>query len=227
MPHILDNPLWNALITGNKNLALGNEHVKYMQRDVGLFAGFDISNKKGLTELAQLIPVGEKVILFMKKPILIPEQWHTEAARPLLQMVYTKHQTFATDNTGIVPLYKKHVPAMLELTGITNPGPFFNRTIELGNYEGIFNAEQLIAMIGQRLQVGQYAEVSAVCTHPDFTGKGYAAKLIIDQINKITAAGKIPFLHVYPENPACYLYKKLGFTVRRKLMVYFLERMSG
>ena len=225
MPNILDNPIWNALITGNKNLALGNDHVKYIQRDVGLFAGFNITTKKALTELAGMISEGEKVILFMTKPIAVTGEWRTEAARPLLQMVYTKKQTFSTDSTGIEPLHKQHVPAMLELTGITNPGPFFNRTIELGNYEGVFNGEQLIAMIGQRMQVGHYAEVSAVCTHPDFTGRGYAARLIIDQINKITAANKIPFLHVYPENPACYLYRKLGFTVRRKLMVYFLERM--
>ena len=225
MPNILDNPIWNALITGNKNLALGNDHVKYIQRDVGLFAGFDITTKKALTELAQLIPAGEKVILFMTKPILVPEQWRTEAARPLLQMVYTKPISFTADAIGIIPLHSHNVPAMLELTGMTNPGPFFNRTIDLGNYEGIFNADQLIAMIGQRMQPGHYAEVSAVCTHPDFTGKGYAAKLLINQINKITAANKIPFLHVYPENPACHLYRKLGFTVRRKLMVYFLERI--
>lgn len=225
MPNILDNPIWNALITGNKNLALGNDHVKYIQRDVGLFAGFDITTKRALAELAHKIPVGDKVILFMTKPIQVTAQWSVEAARPLLQMVYSKPKTFNTDSSSIVPLHKQHIPAMLELTGITNPGPFLNRTIELGNYEGIFNGEQLIAMIGQRMQAGQYAEISAVCTHPDHTGKGYAATLIIDQINKITAAGKIPFLHVYPENPACNLYRKLGFTVRRKLMVYFLERI--
>lgn len=225
MPNILDNPIWNALKTGNKNLAFGNDHVKYIQRDVGLFAGFDITTKKALAELAHMIPVGEKVILFMTKPIQVTAQWSVEAARPLLQMVCTKPIAFAADTVGIVPLYSHNVPAMIELTGITNPGPFFNRTIELGNYEGIFNGEQLIAMIGQRMQPGNYAEVSAVCTHPDHTGKGYAATLIIDQVNKITVAGKIPFLHVYPENPACNLYRKLGFTVRRKLMVYFLERI--
>lgn len=225
MPNILDNPIWYALNTGNKHLALGHEHVKYIQRDVGLFAAFDIPTKKALAELAGMISVGEKVILFMTKPIAVTSEWRTEAARPLLQMVYTKKQTFSNDSTGIVPLHLQHVPAMLELTGITNPGPFFNRTIELGNYQGIFNGEQLTAMIGQRMQARSYAEVSAVCTHPDFTGRGYAAKLIIDQINKITAAGKIPFLHVYPDNPACSLYRKLGFTVRRKLMVYFLERV--
>lgn len=225
MPNILDNPIWNALITGNKNLSLGNDHVKYIQRDVGLFAGFDITTKKALTELAQLIPAGEKAILFMTKPIRVTEHWSVEAARPLLQMVCTKPTAFTIDTVDIVPLHTHNVPAMLELTGMTNPGPFFTRTIELGNYEGIFKDEQLIAMIGRRMQPGHYAEVSAVCTHPDFTGKGYAAKLLMNQINKITAANKIPFLHVYPENPACHLYKKLGFTVRRKLMVYFLERV--
>ena len=80
-------------------------------------------------------------------------------------------------------------------------------------------------MTGQRLQPDPYTEVSAVCTHPDHTGKGYAAKLISSQIHKITAVSRIPFLHVFTDNrAACKLYEKLGFRERKQMLVYMLEK---
>ena len=80
-------------------------------------------------------------------------------------------------------------------------------------------------MAGQRLQPDPYTEVSAVCTHPDHTGKGYAARLIRSQISNITAASRIPILHVYPDNTgACKLYEKLGFETRKQMLVYVLEK---
>lgn len=224
MPHILDNPIWNALTTGNKKMAIGTQNVKYIQRDVGLFAGMKRNSQKALNELHGLLPAGSKIILFTPKEIIIPNSWSIIAARPLLQMVCTKKQTAVKGSKKIVRLTNKHIPAMLRLTHMTNPGPFFKRTIAFGNYEGIFNGRQLVAMTGQRLQAGAYAEVSAVCTHPKHTGKGYAAQLLQSQLDKIFAVSKIPFLHVYPDNPACFLYKKMGFKIRKQMMVYFLEK---
>ena len=224
MANILDNPIFNALVTGNKHLSSGNAHVKYIQRDVGLFAGYDISTATALKELARMLPPGERVILFVPKAIRVTEDWEMLSGRPLLQMVHTKHTSFTADYSNIVPLNDTHIPAMLELTRLTNPGPFFDRTIEFGNYEGIFHGDQLVSMIGQRLHPGHYTEVSAVCTHPDFTGKGLAATLLQHQVDLIRAASGIPFLHLYPENPAYHLYKKLGFRTRRRFMVYLLKR---
>ena len=79
-------------------------------------------------------------------------------------------------------------------------------------------------MAGQRLQPDPYTEVSAVCTHPAHTGKGHGAKLVCSQVTKIIAASRIPFLHVYPENTACRLYEKLGFVVRKQMVVYVLKK---
>ena len=88
-----------------------------------------------------------------------------------------------------------------------------------------FDGGKLIAMTGQRLQPDPYTEVSAVCIHPDYTGRVYAAKLVRSQISKITAGRRIPFLHVYADNTAaCKLYEKLGFQARKKMIVYFLEK---
>lgn len=225
MTHILDNPIWNALITGNKSFAYGSEEAKYMERDIGIFAGLKTNSQINLDELCSLVPEKSLVVLFTPEEIALSAGWNIKLKKVLLQMVYQQQDLPVVDNNELITLQNKHVPAMLELTAMTNPGPFLSRTIELGNYEGIFHRNNLIAMAGQRLQPDPYTEISAVCTHPDYTGKGYAAKLVRSQISKITAAGHIPFLHVYPDNTAaCKLYEKLGFYTRKEMVVYVLEK---
>jgi predicted GNAT family acetyltransferase len=139
-------------------------------------------------------------------------------------MVYKQPALSRPTKTDIVALTEKNIAAMLRLTHLTNPGPFLKRTIDFGNYEGIFYRRQLVAMCGQRLKAGTYTEISAVCTHPKHTGKGHAATLIKSQLHKIIRNGKTPCLHAYPENPAVHLYQKLGFTKRKLLMVYLIEK---
>ena len=69
------------------------------------------------------------------------------------------------------------VADILALIALTKPGPFRPRTIELGTYIGIREGGQLIAMAGERTWVGDCREVSAICTHPDAQGRGYARAL--------------------------------------------------
>jgi len=225
VPHILDNPIWNALITGNKKFAYGSEQAVYIDREVGFFAGLKTNSEQNLDDLHALVPVKSHVILFTPQELRIPAGWRIDLKKDLLQMVYQKQDPPVPEANELIPLQEKDIPAMLDLTGLTNPGPFLLRTIELGNYEGIFDGNDLVAMAGQRLQPEPYTEVSAVCTHPDHAGKGYAAKLVRSQISKITALSRIPFLHVYPDNTAaCKLYEKLGFQTRKQMLVYMLEK---
>ena len=60
----------------------------------------------------------------------------------------------------------------------------------------------------------EFAEISAVCTHPEFRGRGYAGELTTFLAAQILAAGKTPFLHVKSENGAKVLYQKIGFHLR-------------
>jgi predicted GNAT family acetyltransferase len=73
-------------------------------------------------------------------------------------------------------------------------------------------------MIGERMGTPQAREISAVCTHPDFLGRGYART--IDGIPHQRFAGQRlqPFLHVSHENVrAKSLYERQGFRVRRNI----------
>jgi predicted GNAT family acetyltransferase len=80
-------------------------------------------------------------------------------------------------------------------------------------------------MTGQRLHPQQYTEVSAVCTHPDHLGKGYASALVQHQVQLILQQGQIPFLHVREDNSrAIALYERLGFRISRNMNFYFMRR---
>jgi predicted GNAT family acetyltransferase len=140
-------------------------------------------------------------------------------------MVYDQPYPPDEDTHSLIPLQDKDISAMLDLTTLTKPGPFFPRTIDFGNYEGIFDGGQLVAMCGQRLQPDPYSEVSAVCVHPDHLGRGYAKLLIRNQLRKIIKAARIPMLHLYADNfAACRLYENMGFTTRKQLLVYMMKK---
>jgi predicted GNAT family acetyltransferase len=122
------------------------------------------------------------------------------------------------------PLSAADVPAMVELAELTEPGPFRKRTIELGPFFGIFQAGRLLAMAGQRTHLPNFVEVSAVCTHPDARGRGYARMLIASVMDEIRQRGKTPFLHSFADNsPAIRVYESLGFTLRRNLELAVLK----
>jgi len=116
---------------------------------------------------------------------------------------------------------------MIELTALTKPGPFNNRTIEFGNYIGIFEGDRLAAMAGERLKISGYTEVSAICTHPDFIGKGYGAVLLSQASLRILRDGQIPFLHVRNDNTrAIKMYEKAGYTIRTEMDFAIFKKAS-
>lgn len=74
------------------------------------------------------------------------------------------------------------------------------------------------------MKMDGYTELSAIVTHPQHTGKGYAKQLIVHASNKIFAESQIPYLHVADTNiNAIGLYKKLGFVTRKKISFWKLS----
>jgi ribosomal protein S18 acetylase RimI-like enzyme len=228
MAHPLDNPIWNALRTGNQPLALGDDLARVLPREVGAFAGLAEYSPRAFAQLRELVPAGAPVVLFTAEPLALPSGWKRLFHKELLQLVYPLPEAPAVASPAPVALGEPDVPAMVALTALTNPGPFLARTIDFGGYHGIFQDSQLVAMAGQRLQPTPYTEISAVCTHPNYLGRGYTRQLVQQQLGRILAAGRTPFLHVYEDNtPAYTLYLKLGFKLRQRLHVYVLEKPAA
>ncbi len=223
---LLQNPVFNALLTGDKQLSHGTERVKYFDAEVSPYAGFAEEYEHGFEELYELLPAGRRILYAKQTVIQPPQGWQLQHEIEGLQFVYAGSKTTEADFSNIVPLTTAHVDAMMELVKLTKPGPFNQRTIEFGSYFGIFENQQLVAVTGQRLHVENYTEISAVCTHPQHTGKGYAAALMQHQMQIILNEGQQPFLHVRANNErAVNLYQRLGFTVSRPMYFYFMKRL--
>lgn len=109
------------------------------------------------------------------------------------------------------------VPAMMELTALTKPGPFGVRTHELGTFLGIRVAGQLVAMAGERMKPANYSEITALCVHQEHRGRSYGRVLLSAALQQIVARGEIPFLHVFSSNlSAVALYRRQGMETRRR-----------
>ena len=220
MEHPLDNPAWNASITGNQNLAEGTDTVKCFLPDVSPFAGMIQNTPQNFAALYDIVQPQRIIAVFSITDMAVPQPWRIVNPMKCLQMVYENPAPPAVTDMAFTPLNDEHIHAMLALTKLTNPGPFFARTIDFGNYFGIFIGHQLVAMTGRRLQPLPYMEVSAVCNHPDHLGKGYASRLIMHQVRLIKTAGGTPFLHVLQSNTnAIKVYEKLGFVTRTAMNI--------
>ncbi len=205
----------------------GDDNCRFIHPEMGFFAGLPSYESEGIQRLYSACAPGQRVILFTPGHIQLSENWLVLNDHELLQMVCESDSKAESSPIPIAELGEKDIPAMLDLTELTKPGPFLSRTIDFGGYFGVFEGERLISMAGKRLIPDPFVEISAVCTHPDFLGKGLSAKVIQRVIEEIQAEGKTPFLHVYPENtPAIKVYSKMGFKPRAMLRVYLLEKIS-
>lgn len=224
MDNFLDNPAWGALISGNKNLAFGNDRVKYFDRDVSPFAALKENSADNFKELYEVVTHNAPLLIAVPKPLNIPEPWSQVRCIHGIQMICAPGPATVT-SANLTPLTQMHVPQMLSLTQLTNPGPFGPGTIAFGHYEGVFQGDRLAAMAGQRFHVFDHMEISAVCTHPDYTGRGYAKQLLQSQISRITAANGTPFLHVRRDNQrAIAVYESLGFSTRTDIYFYVIKK---
>lgn len=214
----LDNPVWYSLAESHKKLGLNYNNTHFYNPDYCSFGSFNEipNNGEDLVAYAKLAP---SFFIFGIKPTL-PKSLQLKDELLCLQMI-VREKINLTYTDKIVKLDESHRTAILDLVKMVYPEYFKSKTADLGNYYGIFKDNQLIAIAGERMQMDDFIEVSAVITHPEHTGKGYAKQLVTHTANTIFEQNKIPFLHVAEANiSAVKLYEKLGFITRKKMSIW-------
>lgn len=225
--HPLDRPAWASLTTHHASLAEGNELALRFARDVNLFASTLDDSPAAVAALAALVKPQESVFVMQVPRIVIPPGLDEVKAAKGVQMVLTRSTSLETSREDILTLTDEDAPEMLELAVLTEPGPFLARTHTMGTFRGIRIGGRLAAMAGERMRFPGFTEVSGVCTHPEYRGRGLARCLSAAVVAGIEARGDRAFLHAWKTNhSAISLYEGLGFTLRAEVNVAVLKRGS-
>jgi ribosomal protein S18 acetylase RimI-like enzyme len=212
---LLDNVVFRSLTDGpHTRLAQRRGRVARYPVDISGFAALpDQPQRRDWDDLAALAATSDGVALtrYGAEP---PESWTVLSRFTVVQMI--DEDVDARPDPDVAYLSDEDVPEMLQLVAQTKPGPFAPRTIDMGAYIGLRQAGRLVAMAGERFRPPGWTEISAVCTAPEFRGRGLATRLVQALAYGIRQRGETPFLHVASTNTnAITLYEALGFARRR------------
>ena len=224
MYSLLDNIMWNCLTGPHAKFAAGSGDTRRYAQGFSPILGFKDPEQPDFAALERICLPGESFYchIWAGAP---PPGWQVDKESTMFKMVWKEAMPEGDAAPDAVPLRPEHAPQAFELAKLTNPGPFGIRTLELGEYFGYFEGERLIAMAGERMCAGDLHEVSGICTHPDFQGRGLAKKLTLKLVRRQMQRGKIPFLHVMHTNSgARALYEKLGFRNYLETVVRVISR---
>jgi ribosomal protein S18 acetylase RimI-like enzyme len=217
----LDNPVYAALTGAHARFARVCGHALRYPVDVAPFFALPSEpSREDWWSATEVVAPGTYAGI-VHTGAEVPEAWKMLQEFEVVQMI-------GEDLRGVgapeaISLRAHDVPEMLELVRRTDPGPFLDRTIELGDYVGIRRDGELLAMAGERLHFDGWTEISAVCTAPTHRGEGMASALVGTLIAGIQRRGERAFLHVLTNNTnAIRLYEELGFRVRRPLTISVL-----
>lgn len=229
--HVLDNPAWNALVGRQSHCAVGQRDARLYDPQFTTLAGIANKTLKAFSDLRDAMQPRQVVVLAIQPPL--PEGWQSgfEVIGDFFgtQMICTKlNPVSVPDNLELTELTSADVPEMTQLVDLTRPGPFGPRTIDFGRFLGIKDGGTLVAMAGERMKPGDsFDEVSAVCTHPDYQGRGYARILVHAIAKQIMEKGHTPFLHVRTENAAgIKSYSNVGFVHRTEMEFIVLRKVD-
>lgn len=221
---LLDNIVWHTLTGPHARYATGTEDARRYANGFSPIIGFANVERPNFDVLTPYCESGEHFYCDgWKGPA--PAGWTIDAESTMLKMVWPHTTPPADDVPDAVRLGPEHASRALELASLTRPGPFGPRTVELGDYFGCFEDERLVAMAGERMFAGRLREISGVCTHPDFQGRGLARRLVAKLIVRQVKRDETPFLHVMRDNAAAQrLYLAMGFSIYRESPVRVVSR---
>jgi predicted GNAT family acetyltransferase len=223
--HPLDRAVWSALTGRQSGLAIARGGARRFEPAYGVFAAVEDRSEVSLTGLGALVAAHGDVALLQADPPTEAPGVAVVSQDFGVQMTADRLAPGPARDFEMVPLTEADGPEMLALATLTVPGPFFERTHQLGDFFGVKQGGRLVAMAGERLKPQGFTEVSGVCTHPDHRGRGYAGALMRLVGGKILARGETPFLHAYASNTgAIALYETLGFRLRAEVLMTRLTR---
>lgn len=228
MPHTLDNIFWNSLSGPHRNFAVGTPSALRYAPGFSPIVAFPDAEAPDFAALEPFCPQGESFYVDgWSGPV--PDGWKIDMESTMYRMYWkgTLQDPWPGEDEApdAVPLGPEHAAHALELALLTRPGPFGLRTIELGDYFGYFEGDRLVAMAGERMCAGDYHEISGVCTHPDFQGRGYAKRLMGKLLRRHMLREKISFLHVVRTNTTAHtLYQRMGFGTHCESVVRVVSR---
>jgi GNAT superfamily N-acetyltransferase len=224
-----DNPPMEALRSSQRHFAISAGRACKYPEDVTPFAAIGDNSTEALQDLFSIMTPGEATYIVSEAPPAMPNGLSCKGPLGVKQMTYPHVRPLPDgpeiEGIRIELLSCANAVEMVELTSIAFPGFFRIRTCEMGSYYGIRHQGQLAAMCGERMNIGDYHEISGLCTHPDFRGRGYAAVLMMQLMRDHREAGLRSYLHVSANNStAIALYERMGFDHRGEFQLYLMTR---
>lgn len=219
MEQFLANVVWHALSGAHLKYSTGTDRARRYAPGFSPIVGFPEPQRPDFEALRPFCEGGEHFYCDgWSGPA--PGGWRVEHETTMFKMLWDAELPQADAAPEATQLGPEHAAQALELATLTQPGPFGIRTLELGEYFGIFEGGRLVAMAGERMAAGPLREISGVCTHPEYQGRGWAQRLVLKLLRREMRRGETPFLHVMSANEnARRLYRRLGFTEVRESVV--------
>ena len=217
----LDNPVYHSLNEFHQKFCFQYGDTKFYNPEIAAFGGSASVSKEN--DIAEYAKICDDFLIFGAKPDLGNSK--TEWSQLVCDQYVLEDEIELDFSEEIIQLQKDHNEKLLQFIQTFYPYYFKKRTPELGSYFGIFKDEKLVAVTGERMQMNDMTEVSAVITDTEYLGKGYAKQLVAFVSGKIFEDNKTPFLHVAESNfGAKKLYEKLGFKLRGKINLWGIKK---
>jgi ribosomal protein S18 acetylase RimI-like enzyme len=224
MTAALDNIFWHCLSGPHARYATGVDHIRRYGPGFSPIIGSRDGEHPDFDAIAPFCQQGESIYIDIWSGA-VPQGWEIQKEARMFKMIWDAPAPDEDAAPDAVMLKPEHASQALQLARLTNPGPFGIRTPELGDFFGYFEDGRLIAMAGERTEAPGLREVSGICTHPEFQGRGLARKLTLKLIRRHMQRGLRTYLHVMGNNTnARQLYAKMGFRDHLETTVRVIRR---
>jgi ribosomal protein S18 acetylase RimI-like enzyme len=219
------NPVWHSLQGAHRHLARTEGGACRYLADVAPFAAIETPSAAAFAQLRALLDPDESLWI-VDYGAAAPGLAVVDALE-CVQMVLPGEVEVAASGRDVLPLTAAHAPEMVALTNVAFSGFFRPATYRMGSFFGVRVGGALLAMGGERLLLPGHPEMSAICTHPDHRGAGFATDVIRHLARFHRRAGLVSWLHVAATNRrAIDLYASLGFECVRSIMLHRITRSS-